>query len=323
MLRFRSDLALVRWNESGVGKSNCEVGRFQSVSRGNVFIMILKSINYWSMVGGLEGTLEISTFLRAAKRHGYDAVELCIGESGALGLDVTESRCKEIAAEADELGLIIPSTASGLYWGRALGDATESARSQALDDLKKMARISGWLGAKTHLTIPGAVEVFFLPEREILEYSHVWKYATEGLKQALPVAEEAGVRLGIENVWNKFLLSPIEMQRFLEQFDNPFIGSYLDVANVLPFGYPEQWLRILGSKVVGIHFKDFRKAVGTIEGFVDLLEGDVNWPELMKAIDEIGYSGPVVGEMIPYYKHYPDVRLANTSRAMDAILGRN
>ena len=285
--------------------------------------MILKSINYWSMPGGLEGTLDVSAFLHAAKRHGYDAVELCIGESGALGLDADEAKCAAIVEEAQSLGLSIPSTASGLYWARALGDSTESARAQAVSDLKKMLQISSWLGAKTHLTIPGAVEVFFLPEREIVDYEHVWKYATEGIREVLPTAEAVGVRMGIENVWNKFLMSPIEMKTFLDQFNSPFVGSYLDVANILPFGYPEQWLRILGDKIVGIHFKDFRKAVGTIEGFVDLLEGDVNWPELMKAIEEIGYVGPVVGEMIPYYKHFPDVRLANTSRAMDAILGRN
>ena len=275
------------------------------------------------MPGGLEGSLDVSVFLQTAKRYGYDAVELCIGETGALGLDVTEARCKEIAAEADSLGLSIPSTASGLYWGRALGDSAEAARTQAIDDLKKMLQISSWLGAKTHLTIPGAVEVFFLPEREIVDYAHVWKYATEGLREVLPVAEAVGVRMGIENVWNKFLMSPMEMKMFLDQFDSPYIGSYLDVANILPFGYPEQWLRILGDKIVGIHFKDFRKAVGTIEGFVDLLEGDVNWPELMKAISDIRYSGPVVAEMIPYYKHYSEVRIANTSQAMDAILGRD
>ena len=285
--------------------------------------MILKSINYWSMSGGLDGTLEVSTFLKTAAKYGYDAVELCIGESGALGLDVTESRCQDIVGEAEELGLMIPSTASGLYWSRALGDGEASARSQAVDDLKKMLEISSWLGAKTHLTIPGAVEVFFLPEREILNYEHVWNYATSGIKEVLPVAESVGVRMGIENVWNKFLLSPLEMIHFIEQFESPYIGSYLDVANVLPFGYPEQWLRILGDKIFGIHFKDFRKAVGTIEGFVDLLEGDVNWPEVMAAIDEIAYSGPVVAEMIPYYKHYSEVRIANTSRAMDAILGRS
>ncbi len=285
--------------------------------------MILKSINYWSMPGGLEGTLDVTEFLVTAKRCGYDAVELCIGDGGALGVESNETKCRKIASDAAEMGLSIPSTASGLYWGRSLGDGSAVNRAHAIEDLKQMVQISGWLGAKTHLTIPGAVEVFFLPDREILSYEHVWNYATSGLKAVLPYAEEAGVRLGIENVWNKFLMSPLEMKAFLDQFDSPYIGSYLDVANVLPFGYPEQWLRILGDKIVGIHFKDFRKAVGTIEGFVDLLEGDVNWPELMTAIAEIGYSGPVVGEMIPYYKHNPLVRLENTSRAMDAILGRN
>ena len=94
------------------------------------------------------------------------------------------------------------------------------------------------------------------------------------------------------------------------------------MGNVLPFGYPEQWLRILGHRVAGIHFKDFRRAVGTAEGFVDLLEGDVDWPAVMQSIQAIGYDGPVVAEMIPQYRHYPEVRARNTSNAMDAILGR-
>ena len=112
------------------------------------------------------------------------------------------------------------------------------------------------------------------------------------------------------------------MAGFIDSFDSPYLGAYFDVANVLPFGYPEQWLRILGKRVVGVHFKDYRRAVGTAEGFVDLLEGDVNWPEVVKALEEIGYEGPVAAEMIPRYRHYPLVRAANASRAMDAILGR-
>ena len=184
-------------------------GKFEARG-GDCIRMILKSINYWSMPGGLDGTADPTAFLKAAKKHGYDAVELCIAESGALGLDATEARCKGLAAEAASLGLSIPSTASGLYWSRALGDAEESARKQAVDDLVKMLRISSWLGAKTHLTIPGAVNVFFLPDRQRLPYDHVWKYATSGLREALPVAAEVGVRIGIENVWNKFLMSPLE-----------------------------------------------------------------------------------------------------------------
>ncbi len=285
--------------------------------------MLLKSINYWSMPGGLEGSLDVFEFMRKAKEHGFEAVEIAIGEAGsAFGTDATEARCKEILAEADRLGIKVASTASGLYWGRNLADTDPAASAGALEDLKKMLQITAWLGCKTLLTIPGAVDVFFLPDRAVQSYDQVWKRATEGIKAALPAAEACGVRMGIENVWNKFLLSPMEMASFIDQFDSPWVGAYVDVANLQPYGYAEQWLRILGKRVAGIHFKDFRKSVGTLDGFVDLLEGDVNWPEVMAAIGEIGYEGPVVAEMIPCYAHYPMVRIANTSNAMDAILGR-
>lgn len=284
--------------------------------------MILKSINYWSFPGGLEGTLDVFEALNLAKRYGFEAIELGIGEGGSLNVDADEAYCKNIKKAAEDLGLSVPSVASGLYWSRALGDSDSGKRKQAQDDIRSMVRIAHWLGAKTLLTIPGAVEVFFLPERPVQSYDEVHRNAVEGLEAVLPAAEKAGVRLGIENVWNKFLLSPYEMATFIDSFESPWIGSYLDVANVLPHGYPEQWLRILGKRIVGIHFKDFRKAVGTAEGFVDLLEGDVNWPDVMAAISEIGYDGPVAAEMIPGYRHHPIVRVANASTAMDAILGR-
>jgi hexulose-6-phosphate isomerase len=183
-----------------------------------------------------------------------------------------------------------------------------------------MLRIAGWLGCKTLLTIPGSVDVFFLPDRAPLDYDHVWRHAAHGIETLLPLAKECNVRIGIENVWNKFLLSPSEMAAFIDRFDSPFVGAYVDVANLMRTGYPEDWLRHLGKRVVGIHFKDYRVSVGTIEGFVDLLEGDVNWPEVMAAIKEINYDGPIAAEMIPLYRHFPEVRLANTSNAMDAIL---
>lgn len=285
--------------------------------------MVLKSLNYWSVPGGLENTLDVVEFLRIAKKHGFPAVEVAIGESsegGSLGLDASEERCSELLTAAESLGVEIASAASGLYWSRSLGDATEQARSQAKNDLERMLQIAGWLGCKTLLTIPGSVDVFFLPDRDALPYNHVWKYATEGIRSLLPFAEKCGVRMGIENVWNKFLISPAEMATFIDQFNSPYIGAYIDVANLLRTGYPEDWLRHLGNRVVGIHFKDYRVSVGTIEGFVDLLEGDVNWPEVMKAIREIGYEGPVPAELIPLYRHFPETRIANASNAMDAIL---
>ena len=284
--------------------------------------MLLKSINYWSFPGGLDGAYPIARCLEEATRHGFEAVELCIGTAGELSVDSGEDVCLDILRHAERVGIKVASVASGLYWSHALGDESREARTRAGSELERMIHITGRLGARTLLTIPGAVDVFFQPDRPSLSYDGVWERATEGLAPLLPLAESLGVTLGIENVWNKFLLSPLEMARFIDQFNSPAIGAYVDVANVLPYGYPEQWLRILGPRVAGIHFKDFRRAVGTIEGFVDLLEGDVPWPDVMQAIAEIGYDGPVVAEMIPLYRHHPAVRIANTSRAMDAILGR-
>ncbi len=283
--------------------------------------MLQKSLNYWSVPGGLDGSLDPIEFIKIAADYDFPAVELAIGEPGsAFGTDVSEARCKEVLAAAEALGVKVLSTASGLYWGRSLADASEAGRLGAKADLEQMLQIASWLGVKTHLTIPGAVDVFFLPDREALPYAHVWHYATEGIRAVLPTAARCRVRMGIENVWNKFLLSPQEMATFVDQFASAWVGAYVDVANLQPFGHAEDWLRHLGKRVVGIHFKDFRKSVGTADGFVDLLEGDVNWPEVMSAIKEIGYEGPVVAEMIPCYRHYPLVRIANTSTAMDAIL---
>jgi len=285
--------------------------------------MPLKSINYWSYPGGLEGSLDVSSFLRMAKEHGFEAVEPAIGGPGsALGTDATEAECRAIAEEAARLGLSVPSVASGLYWGRNLADATAEGREAARQDLEKMLQVTSWLGAKTLLTIPGAVDVFFMPDRPKLPYAHVWEHATAGLRSLLPVAESCRVRMGIENVWNKFLLSPQETAAFIDQFSSPWIGAYVDVANLLPFGEAHDWLRHLEKRVVGVHFKDFRRAVGTVEGFVDLLEGDVDWPEVTAALHDIGYEGPVAAELIPGYRHHPLVRVQNASTAMDAILGR-
>ena len=284
--------------------------------------MLLKSLNYWSVPGGLDGSLDPAEFIRIAAEHRFPAVELAIGEAGsAFGTDATQSRCNELLALAGSLGVTIASTASGLYWGRSLADGDPAVRAQARADLEAMLQIASWLSVKTHLTIPGAVDVFFLPDRPVLTYAHVWQHATEGIRALIPSAERFGVRMGIENVWNRFLMSPAEMASFIDQFGSPWVGAYVDVANLQPFGYAEDWLRHLGSRVVGIHFKDFKRSIGTIDGFVDMLEGDVNWPEVMAAIGEIGYDGPLVAEMIPYYRHYPLVRIANTSNAMDAILG--
>jgi len=171
--------------------------------------------------------------------------------------------------------------------------------------------------------VPGAVGVDFVPGCEVVRYDLAYERATDFIWQALPLAEKLQVKIGIENVWNKFLTSPLEMRAFIDQFGSQYAGAYFDAGNALANGYPEHWIEILGQRIVRVHFKDYRRAVGTANGFCDLLSGDVNWPEVIHALRSVSYAGWITAEMIPplpFYEHCPEVLIHNTSRAMDAIL---
>ena len=118
------------------------------------------------------------------------------------------------------------------------------------------------------------------------------------------------------------MLSPLEMRDFIDVIDSSYIGSYLDVGNIISSGFPEHWIRILGKRIKKVHLKDYKKNPGGLNCFVDLLSGDVNWPEVIKAFKEIEYDSWFTAEMLPPYKYYPDQIIYNTSAAMDQILGR-
>ena len=137
-----------------------------------------------------------------------------------------------------------------------------------------------------------------------------------------PYAAARGVVIGIENIWNKFLLSPLEMRDYIDEIASPWVGVFLDVGNMLAFGYPQHWIRILGRRIRKIHFKDYRRGMPGLAGFVDLLAGDVDWAAVTDALEEIGYAGWVNAEMCPTYRHYPDQMIRKTSAAMDRILRR-
>jgi hexulose-6-phosphate isomerase len=137
-----------------------------------------------------------------------------------------------------------------------------------------------------------------------------------------PEAERLGVSILVENIWNKFLLSPLEMRSLIDQVGSPRVGALLDTGNLIAFGYPEQWIRILGQRIKEVHLKDYRESVGGVGGFVGLLEGDVNWPEVMAALEEVGYDGFLTAEVFPYRRHGEAI-VRHTSESMDRILGRS
>jgi hexulose-6-phosphate isomerase len=144
-------------------------------------------------------------------------------------------------------------------------------------------------GADTVLIVPGRVN-------ETVSYDECWNRSSGELKKIIPLAEKLKVKVAVENVWNNFLLSPMEAVSYIDQFKSDLIGFYFDCGNILAYGWPEQWIRILGNRIAKIHIKEYSRKIadkqGKSAGFgVALLEGDVNWSSVMKALDNIGYNG--------------------------------
>lgn len=283
---------------------------------------MIKGISYWSFPGGLEGTKPVGEVFSEARKAGFESVEVCMSETGDVSLRTGESSAKEIIKAAENAGIKISSVATGLFWGKSLTASDPAVRREALEIGKRLIDVAAWLNAGAVLVVPGAVDVFFDPSCEVVEYKDVWERASGAVAALLPHAAESGIEIGIENVWNKFLVGPMEINAFIDQFNSKYVGSYFDVGNCAAVGYPEQWIRIIGGRIKRVHFKDFRRSVGTADGFVDLLSGDVDWPAVIAALGEVGYDGYVTAEMIPIYRNYPEVLLSNTSKAMDSILGR-
>jgi L-ribulose-5-phosphate 3-epimerase len=264
------------------------------------------SASYWIFEGGLEATLPVADAMAQAKELGFDAIELCIASSGVLTHAATQAQCAEIVAKADELGIEIASVASGESWGCSPTDDDPAVRSKIVEFTKKSLQVTKWLGTDAYLFVPGAVDVFFLEESPVVPYDVCYARAKAAVAQILPTAEQLGVTLGIENVWNKFLLSPLELRDFIDGFGTGAVGSYFDAGNVLLTGYPEHWIQILGKRIVRVHVKDFKKSIGTAEGFVDMLEGDLDFQALKAALAGVGYNGYITAEMLPYQPGRPE-----------------
>lgn len=256
--------------------------------------------------GGVEGAKPIAEAMQQAKDAGFEAIELATAAEGVLTDKTTQAECEDIAAAADRIGLEISSVASGQSWSTSPTASDPAVRDSIVEFTCKSLQVAKWLGTDAYLFVPGAVEVFFLPDGEVVPYDVCAERARESLRRIVPTAEEVGVSICIENVWNKFLLSPLEMRDFVDSLDSDAVGVYFDVGNVLLTGFPDQWIRILGKRIKRIHIKDFKKSVGTAAGFVDLLEGDVDFDAVKGALAEIGYDGYATAELIPYEKGRPE-----------------
>lgn len=282
---------------------------------------MIKGISIWSF----PSDMDIPDCIKLAKRAGFEGIELALNENGPLSL---ESHADEIISYrkiAEKEGIQISSLATGLYWTYSLTSANEEIRQKAQSIMKKQLDTAALLGVDTILVVPGAVGVDFIPGCEVVDYDVAYERALESIIGLAKYAEQKKVNIGLENVWNKFLLSPLEMRSFIDNANSDYVGAYLDVGNVVYAGYPEQWVKILGKRIKKVHFKDYRRDAGGVSGFVDLLSGDVNYPAVIAQLKNIGYCSFVTAEMIPpvpFYKYYPEQLIYNTSNSMDRILGK-
>jgi L-ribulose-5-phosphate 3-epimerase len=259
-----------------------------------------KGINYWAFPpeqGGC-GT-DIPAAIRLAKDIGFDCIELTVERSGPLSLESEKDDIYLFRREADKAGIELKTLATGLAWEIPQTHPDPSVREESIAAYKKVIRIAGWLGVETLLYIPGLVSAVFVPDFEPQRYDLVYERAKDALLELIPEAEKQGVVLGVENVWNRFLLSPLEMKTFIDSFGSSAVGSYFDVGNVMLTGHPEHWILILGERIKAVHVKDFRVSVGSLDGFVDLLAGDVDYTHVIEHLAAVGYNGPVTAEYVP------------------------
>lgn len=253
-----------------------------------------------------------------AKDAGYDGVELVLTDAGSLNMVATDAKLHEIRRIVTDLGLEIPSVGAWNLWSHNLASDDPKAIQAASDIVKKQIDCAAAFGADTVLVVPGWVGAPFA--EGVVRYDRAYENAQRALLKLAPYAEGAGLSIAVENVWNKFLLSPLEMRRFLDEIDSPFVGAYFDVGNIVYVGYPDQWIEILGNRIKKLHFCDCRADQAGLGAFVDLLAGDVDFAAVMRAIRAIGYDDYVTVEFLPNYKAFPYQSIRNAHLSLDTIL---
>lgn len=220
------------------------------------------------------------------KDAGFDGIEM--NRPGEPDLD-------QVLKARDATGLEIAGVICSTHWGKPLSAPDAATREQGFNGLKLALQEAGELGCKRVLLVPGVV-------KKEVPYDDCWKRSVESIKRAVEFAEKAKCHIAIENVWNQFIQSPLEAVRFLDEINSPWVGWHFDIGNIVTYGWPEQWVRILGPRILNVHLKEYsrskRDKEGPYAGFkVELGEGDVGWPDVMKALDEIGYTGYGIAEV--------------------------
>ena len=235
------------------------------------------------------------------------AVELGFHEMEVRTVE-DDAEAQQIKDAADKAGLRIHSVMNSAHWKYPLSSADPAVVAESMKGMETSLKNAQLWGADTVLLVPAVVN----PQTS---YKDAWTRSQAQIRKLIPMAEKMKVVIGIEEVWNKFLLSPLEMARYVDEFKSPWVRAYVDVGNMVFYGYPQDWIRTLNKRICKLHFKDFRFKDMKAD-FVNLREGDIDWKEVYKALAEVGYKGSATVELeggdLPYLK--------DVSRRVDLIL---
>ncbi|HEY3319417.1 MAG TPA: sugar phosphate isomerase/epimerase family protein [Planctomycetota bacterium] len=246
----------------------------QSAQSGELTGKVKKALGI-GMVG--EGATVLEKF-KLIKDLGFDGVEL---NSPGIG------NKEDIKKAIDETGLGVSEIMDSVHWRDTLSHPDEAVRAKGVAGLKTAIADAKFVGATAVLLVPGVVNKDVTKE-------DAWKRSIKEIKTVVPFAEENGVYIGIENVWNNFLMDPADMAKYVDEIGSKWVGAFFDIGNHVKYGKSEDWVRTLGKRILRLHVKEFSKE----KNFgVKIGDGDVNWPEVVKALKEVGYTGWATAEV--------------------------
>jgi len=256
----------------------------------------------WGMISGKASVLEKFQML---KRSGYDAVELDAPSN--LNLE-------EVNEAVRQTGIVVDGVVDSVHWSQPLSSPDAAVRAQGMTGLRTALRDCARVKGTTVLLVPAVVNAG-------MTYADAYKRSQDEIRRVLEQAQELGVRIAIENVWNNFLLSPLEAVRYIDEFASDAIGWHFDIGNIVNYGWPEQWIRILGKRILKLDVKEFsrkkRDDLGLWKGFdCEIGEGDIDWKAVRAALQEIGYSGYAAAEV----GGGDEQRLKDVRERMDRVL---
>jgi hexulose-6-phosphate isomerase len=277
---------------------------------------LIKGISYLSFENGLSNTESIDSALTQTKSNGFDALELSVSSEGVINTNTSKAECEIIRKKINDSGVFVDSIATGMSWGVSPTSDDESIRKQSISLHQDAIKVASHLECKALLFVPGVVKSPISPE--IVRYDRALNRLREAINQCLPIAEDLNVDLCMENVWNGFFYSPIELRDFVDSFNSDRLGIYLDIGNLIGYQqYPPHWVELLNSRIKRVQIKDFQENfdwTGSFS-FCDIGAGDVPWSETIAALNSIQYKSTIIAEMLPW----DETILSRTSVAMDQI----